>query len=180
LGLFFLGLALKGLLTRKPFLWSNRWYWTLIGIAFYPPMLIMGLNSYGVLMKGTIWALLLLILWGIWKLSRNNFVIAGILDKSFRKTLRESLGQIKLKYTEDRTGIHIKSSNLTLKTSLFMGGGQIQTRGKGAPDLAKRLTPVLKKELAKKGVKFDIKPFLFYLAFGLIILLGAFLMAFSK
>ncbi len=177
-GLFFLAISSKGFLTRKPVLLSNRWFFALFVTLLFPPILFIGFHTHGILslnlMNGAMGATVLLVLWYLWKFYVNGYSVFGISDKSFRKALLQSLGQVKLKYTEDMMGIHIKSSNTTLKTSNFMGVGHIRPGGKGAPDLVKRLGPVLKKELAKTGVEFDIKPFLFYLVIGLMLLLIAF------
>jgi hypothetical protein len=178
LALFFLGISLKGMLFRKPVLISNRWFLVLFSILLFPLILFMGFHSHGVLslnlLNWTMCALFLLMIWYLWKLYINGYSIYGITDKSFRKILLESLGQVKLKYTEDMTGIRIKSPNLALTTNLLMGVGHIRMKGKGIPELAEMLAPVLKKELSKKGVGYDIMPFLFYLATGLMFLLMAY------
>jgi hypothetical protein len=171
--LVFFYAALKGLLARKPQLIPGIWYFALSALVILPTLLfaafhtnIPNLN----LMTRTVSVMFLLLLWYIWKFFRLGFTILGISDKSFRKTLLAAISRLKLDYTEDMTGIHVKGSDLTLRTSILMGNGRVQIRGEGSPELSKNLGPVLRDELAKGGVEVDPTTSWLYLGFGLIFL----------
>jgi hypothetical protein len=121
-------------------------------------------------MLGLIMVLLIVFFWAIFK----GYSAYGVTDRSFRKTLILSLDKLKLDYTEDMTGIHLKSEDVSLRVAIFMGTGQIRVKGKDAGKIIDKIAPVLKTELEKPDVEFDIKPFLFYFVMAAIFVALAF------
>jgi hypothetical protein len=106
-----------------------------------------------------------------WK-AFNGYTVYGATDQSFRKSLLSSLDQSNLKYTEDMTGIHLSSYDITLKATFMMGSGQLRIKGKDPEKVIEKILPILKKELEKPGV--DLKPFLFYFGMAVIFLVFGF------
>ena len=112
-----------------------------------------------------------LFLWFFWK-ALNGYTVYGATDESFRKSLLSALEKSNLKYSENLNGIHLKSHDATLKASVFwMGTGQIRVKGKLPGKTLRKVMGIMGEELQKPGMGFDLKPFLFYFAFGLVFLI---------
>jgi hypothetical protein len=101
----------------------------------------------------------------------KGYTICGVVDKSFRSILLQSLEQLKVKFREDMTGIYIPSKDVTLTVQIVMGMGRIRAKGrdpeKFVPQVVRALQPLLK----GSRVQFDYKPFLLYLGLSVLFLL---------
>jgi len=180
LGLFaaaFLFISLWGFIKRKPLLVPTKWNFILMMLIFLPNFIPLASSKNSAILGSTTWMLVLIMIflfiffWIIFK----GYSAYGVTDKSFRKTIISSLEKLKLDYTEDMTGIHLKSEDVSLRGAIFMGTGQIRVKGKDSGKILDKIAPVLKKEFEKPNIEFDIKPFIFYFVMAVIFVALAFL-----
>ncbi len=166
--------SLKGLIGRKPLLISNRGIFVYLILIFLPNtgyLIYSSSRLRGVNPLTWIMAVLpFLLMWFLWKIVKG-FTIYGVVDKSFRSILLQSLDLLKVKFREDITGIYIPSKDVTLLVQIVMGMGQIRAKGrdpeKFVPQVVRTLQPLLK----GSRVQFDYKPFLLYLGLSVLFLL---------
>ena len=179
LGFYFLGIALRGFLTQRPFLLSNRWPFAAIACIFIPNFLFVFVSHSFPgpnLMPLNLTVVISTLAFGVffWKFSKG-YSVYGITDKSFRKLLLYGFDRLKVECAEEMNGLRIKSSDAYLKTSVVIGTGRIMPRGEGAQDLLRGLEPVLREKLQGSDIEFSPKPFLFYLCLsGFLLLINYF------
>jgi len=175
IALGYLYIAIRGFATRKPFLISAQWFFLFMVPLFLPSLISpFMLRSKNIDLGLLTWVSPLFFLFFIgyfWKVMKG-YTAYGVTDKSFRKSLLASLEKLNLKHKESLNGIYLESHDITLKASVFfMGMGRIRVQGKEPDKLLKKIINKMKKELAKPGTEFDIKPFFFYFGIAAIFLI---------
>jgi len=172
--LYFLGMGTAGILTQRPKLFSNKWFFLLIVLVLLPGLLLPLLlrSSSNLHLTGILLPLLglpVILVVYFWRMG-NSFMVLGAEDQSLRRALLRALDRLGFKYTEDMTGLHIASRDIHIRTAMYFGQGQVRLLGTGAKEFSGELGPILREELAKPDVVFDPKPFFLYLAIGVMFL----------
>jgi hypothetical protein len=128
-GLFFCGLGLWGIVTRKPFLMSARWPYGLALLGLAPVLTLPFEDGTGDL-RLLNWLNALLVICGfvfIW-LTTGGYLAFGITDDSFREALLAALHKLGLPH-EERVGcIRLPSIGADLKVAVQSGVGTAQLR----------------------------------------------------
>ncbi len=171
----FLYIGLRGLVKRKPFLMPSRWI-----IFMMIPILLPGFSLPFMVHQNPgfdliTWAdplLLILIFTLYWKITKG-YSVYGANAETIRKSLLAAINELNLQYTENMTGIYLPAHDITLTASVAMSIGKISVKGKDTGGLLKRVAVIMKKEFANSDFECDLKPFLFFLAIGVMILITA-------
>ncbi len=174
LTLMFLGIALGGLISRKPLVFSQKLYFfifvpilggPLLAVLFNPQAISRLGSQLGVL--GLIWIFCFVILMKV----MTGYSVMGITEESFRAIVTDSLKKLGEEFTEDMNGIRLKRGDVPLRTNFQLGTGYVRPKNKEAGLFMKTLGPVLREESKKDGVEYDPKIFLMFLGFALIFML---------
>ena len=127
LGVFFLIIGLRVLLTKRPFLVSNSWLlstlFALFVLMIFYTLLILGgdFRSWAYLVLGVAW---LVIMW----YQLKGYVAYAVTDASFREALLAALQRLQLPYEESLSVIRLTSVDADLQISVqsWMGNGYHQ------------------------------------------------------
>ena len=129
MAIFFLGIGLRAILTKRPFLVSNRWMLSLIFfilvlniIVFFPTLSSDIMNWVHPLLFGVI----LLMMW----YQLKGYVAYAVTDASFRVALLAALQRLQLPYEESLSVIRLTSVDADLQISVqsWMGTGTIKVK----------------------------------------------------
>ena len=129
LGVFFLIIGLRVLLTKRPFLVSNSWLlstlFALFVLMIFYTLLILGgdFRSWAYLILGVAW---LVIMW----YQLKGYVAYAVTDASFREALLAALQRLQLPYEESLSVIRLTSVDADLQISVqsWMGTGTIKVK----------------------------------------------------
>lgn len=129
IALFFLGIGLKAIVTKRPFLVSNRWKLLMMFVVFIPVILQNFLRPPDDLAR---WLLPILIgttLVMTWY-QLKGYVAYAVTDASFREALLAALQKLQLPYEESLSAIRITSVNADLQVAVqsWMGTGTIKVK----------------------------------------------------
>jgi hypothetical protein len=169
--LMFLGIALWGLISRKPLVISQKYYFSIFVPILASLLLAILLNpqissrwgpQLGVTGLTLIFCFVLLIR------VMTGYSVIGATEKSFQAIVTGSLKKLGEDFTEDMNGIHFKKGEVALRTNFQLGTGYVRPQNKEAVLFMKTLGPVLREESKKDGAEYDPKVFLMLLGFVLI------------
>jgi hypothetical protein len=111
--------------------------------------------------------LLIIVLFIFWKII-NGYLVCGITEDFFRKSLLSSLNKCKFKHKEFSNRIYLSSCDLVLKVSFWGGVGRIKLDKNNVPETCNKIIKTLNKEIKKKELGFNFYPFLFSLGLGIL------------
>ena len=129
MAVFFFGIGLRAILTKRPFLVSNRWMLSLTFfilvlniIVFFPTLSSDIMNWVHPLLFGVI----LLMMW----YQLNGYVAYAVTDASFREALVAALQRLELPYEESLSVIRLTSFNADLQVAVqsWIGTGTIKVK----------------------------------------------------
>ena len=131
MAIFFLFIGLRGILTKRPFLISQRWFLLIMCAIIIPTILLPSLLSFPgnffmrwghPLMFGFI---LLMMCYQM-----RGYTVYAVTDTSFREALIESLQKLQLPYEESVSLIRLTSIEADLQISIqaWMGTGLIKMK----------------------------------------------------
>ena len=129
MALFFLGIGLRAILTKRPFLISNRWLLAMMFVVLVPAI-VSSLRSLSGEIMGWITTLLpgviLLMMW----YQLKGYVAYAVTDTSFREALVAALQKLQLPYEESLSVIRLTSVNADLQVAVqsWMGTGTIKVK----------------------------------------------------
>jgi hypothetical protein len=139
MGVIFLALGLRGILTKKPYIISSRWMFLIILISFSPSLLSMstfftapsslkGSLTFSLIpwMLLAMYAVMLTLFW----LAMQGYTAFGITDSSFREGIIDTLDKMEIPFEETLGGIYLSSIGANLKVAIqsSMGTAQISIR----------------------------------------------------
>ena len=129
MALFFLGIGLRAILTKRPFLVSNRWLLSMMFVVLVPSI-VLSLKSFSgeimdwmtILLPGVV----LLMMW----YQLKGYVAYAVTDASFREALLAALQRLQLPYEESLSVIRLTSVDADLQISVqsWMGTGTIKVK----------------------------------------------------
>jgi len=168
---YFLYFALRSFITKKPFLFSTRWFFVFLLLLFLPYCIPVHVSTELNDISLASWIIIIMSLFVfsfLWKVF-NGYTVYGITEESFRESLLSAFKKSNLKHKENIIGFHFKSYDAVLKATFSMGRGRIRMRDKYSEELLEKIVPLLKKELEKPSVEFSPSPALF--SFGISVFL---------
>lgn len=131
--IFFMVIGLRGILTKRPFLISQRWLLSIIFVIFILTILLIFRSSlFPDNFNFISWLILLLfgfILLIMWYQMRS-YIAYGVADPSFREILLKTLQKLQLPYEENLSLIRLTSIEAELQVSVqkWRGTGVIKVK----------------------------------------------------
>jgi hypothetical protein len=139
MGIIFLALGLRGVLTKKPYIISSRWMFLAMIINFSPSILgispmfttpssLRGDPIFSIMpwMLLGLYAIMLIFMW----LAMQGYTVHGVTDTSFRTGLINTLEKLEIPFEENLGGIYLSSLGANLKVTIQsnLGTAQINIR----------------------------------------------------
>ena len=173
---FYIGL--RGILSKKPFIISNRWFLATILVAFIPlPVILLpllsasGSSSDIYFMKWLIailCGLVLSVILMVWY-SLRGYVVYGVTDVSFRETLLAALEKLQLPYEESLSAIRLTSIQADLQVSVqsWMGTGVVKVKQRAHRSALREIVNTMNEYFRTLSVSTNIIPCIFFLVIGI-------------
>ena len=175
LAAFFLVVGLRGILTKRPFLLSNRWLLSMMFIIFVPniilplilppstPFLVKWLNP-------VIFTVALVMMCFVLK----GYVAFGVTDTSFRDALLTALQKLQLPYEESLSSIRITSVEVDLQVSVqsWVGSGMIKIKQRGHLSLLTEIVTAMNEYFRVSTIPAKLLTCIFYLIMGVIMVIA--------
>ena len=170
---FFLILGLRGILTRIPFLLSNRWLLLVMFIAFVPNIIMpffftnMGLMAW---LSAAMFTVALVMMW----FALKGYAAYGITDTSFRETLLAALENLQLPYEESLSSIRLTSIDADLQVAIqsWLGSGMIKIKQREHRSLLSQIVAEMNRHFRTVAGPIKLITFIFYVIMGLLMIIG--------
>ena len=182
---FFLTIGLRGILTKRPFMISNRWFFALMAIICIPsilmPLLSMSrISSERVYLMTWLPPILggfaLLVMW----YSQKGHVAYGVTDASFRESLLATLEKLQLPYEESLSTIRLTSIEVDLQVSVqaWMGTGIIKVKQRAHRSDLRKIVNAMNEYFRASSVSTNMISCVLLLVGGIIMVLLAIVVSF--
>jgi hypothetical protein len=179
MALFSLGIALKILIPRRPFLFNGNWLLGFMALAF-SPMLIMIItsdmfsDSMGMAVAFVsllIYAVVLVVFAKLMK----GYIAMGVTDDSLRAAIHAALQQLEIPFEETLAHIKLTSLELDLQVSVqsWLGAAQFRVKQSKAEPVLKEITKAIVNYYQTHETKMNNTLAIVYLVCGVLILAGA-------
>ena len=177
MAIFFLVTGFWGILTKRPFLISQRWFLSIMFVVLIPAILqslllrlpdsFNSMNWLHPLMFGVI---LLMMCYQM-----RGYVAYGVTDTSFREGLIEALQKLQLPYEESLSVIHLTSIEADLQVSVqgWMGTGIIKSKQRAHRSVLKEIVHAMNKHFRMASVPTNMITCVFLLIMGVITIMLA-------
>ena len=129
MALFFFGIGIRAILSKRPFLVSNRWMLSVMFVVFIPIIFQFALRPLDGIMGWThpiLFGMILVMMW----YQLKGYVAYAVTDTSFREALVAALEKLQMPYEESLSAIRITSVNADLQVAVqsWMGTGTIKVK----------------------------------------------------
>ena len=129
IAIFFFGIGIRAILSKRPFLVSNRWMLSVMFVVFIPIIFQFTLQPLDGIMGWThpiLFGMILVMMW--YKL--KGYVAYAVTDTSFREALVAALQKLQLPYEESLSVIRLTSVDADLQVAVqsWMGTGTIKVK----------------------------------------------------
>ena len=168
MAVFFLVIGLRGIITKRPFLLSNRW---LLSAMFIPvilsaftfpssvPFIVKWLNP---VIFTVVLVMMCFALKGYWAF--------GVTDTSFRDALLTSLQKLNLPYEETLSSIRLTSIEADLQVSIqsWVGSGVIKIKQRDHRSQLIEIITAMNEHFRSSSVSMNLTTCIFYLIMGVL------------
>ena len=172
---FFLIIGLRGILTKKPFLLSNRWFLVLILVAFLPSILLpfyfsssaMGLMHW---LSPAIFTVVLVMMF----FAMKGYAAYGITDTSFREALLAALDKLQLPYEESLSSMRLTSIDADLQVSIqsWLGAGMIKIKQREHRSVLSEIVDEMNNHFSLSSGPIKLITCIFYVVMGVLMAIG--------
>ena len=171
-------IALRGILTKKPFMISNRWFLATILVAFIPlPVILVPLLSasgsgsdihFMKWLIAILCGLVLSVILMVWY-SLRGYVVYGVTDVLFRETLLAALEKLQLPYEESLSAIRLTSIQADLQVSVqsWMGTGIVKVRQRAHRSALREIVNTMNEYFRTLSVSTNMIPHIFFFVIGI-------------
>ena len=184
MGVFFMVIGLRGLVTKRPLLFSARWFLLFVLVMFLPPLATFlqrpFLSSRPVEMMDWLPLLMFPIMAVVFWLQTKGYLAFAVTGKSFRDGLVAALENLQLPYEESLSSIRLTSVEAELQVAVqsWMGSGQIKVRpGRHGP-LLKKIVQAMKEHFRTAAVETNMISCVVLLVAGIIVVVMGMAMLF--
>ena len=175
MALFFLVIGFRGILTKRPFLVSNRWLLLIMFVVFVPLILqtLFFPPSGSLLVKWlnpSIFAVVLVMMC----FALKGYVAYGVTDTSFRDGLLAGLQKLQLPYEESLSIVRLPSVEADLQVSVqaWMGAGQIKVKQRGHGSLLTEIITEMNEHFRMSSTPANLTTCIFFVIMGVIMIIA--------
>lgn len=177
---FFFVIGLRGVITKRPFLVSNRWLLSVMFVALTPTILIFpflpGSSPFIIkwLNPAIFTVVLVMMCFGL-----RGYIAYAVTDTSFRDGLLTSLQKLALPYEETLSTIRLTSVEVDLQVSVqsWMGSGQIKVKQRGHSSLLKKIADAMNEHFQVSSADTNLTSCIFFLVMGILMVIGGIAMS---
>ncbi len=171
---FFLILGLRGILTRIPFLLSNRWLLLVMLVGFVPCIIMpfffrydMGLMDW---LNPAIFSVVLVMMF----FALKGYAAYGITDTTFREALLAALEKLQLPYEESLSSIRLTSIDADLQVAIqsWLGSGMIKIKQREHRSVLSKIAVEMNNHFSLSSGPIKLITFIFYLIMGVFMVIG--------
>ena len=165
-------IGLRGILTKRPFLFPARWLFLFIMAMFLGPMVTLFPSSWPSQTMDWIPFLMLPIMAVFFWLQMKGYLAFGVTERSFREGLLAALEKLQLPYEESLSSIRLTSLGVDLQVAIqsWMGSAQIKVRkGRHGP-LLNEIVQAMHKHFRTSAVETNMISCVLYVILGIMML----------
>ena len=177
MAIFFLAVGLRGVLIKRPFLVSNRWWLSILFIVFVPIILLSFslplLSSSNSINWVIPLILVLLLLRGCFHY--RGYTAYAVTDTSFREAVIAAIQKLQLSYDESLSVIRLTSIEADLQVSVhsWMGTGIIRVKQRAHQSVLREVVNAMNENFRTSSVPRNMISCVLYLVMGGIIVFFA-------
>lgn len=177
MAIFFLAVGIRGVLIKRPFLVSNRWWLSILFIVFVPIILLsfsLPLLSSSYSINWVIPLILVLLLLRGW-FHYRGYTAYAVTDTSFRQAVIAAIQKLQLSYDESLSVIRLTSIEADLQVSVhsWMGTGIIRVKQRAHQSVLREVVNAMNEYFRISSVPRNMISCVFYLVMGAIIVFFA-------
>lgn len=177
ISLFFLTIGLRGLISRRPFLFPSRVMFALMTLCFLPSIYLSldllfdrrtGAIRYDSILSPGIFVVILVMFW----IQMRGYMIYGISAESFGTCLRKALVKLDLPFQESFSTIRLQSIEADLQASVqsWSGTAQLRIKPQKHTQTLKAIAGALREEFAATQTQASLNVFIFYVLISLFLI----------
>ena len=175
--IFFLTVGLRGILTKRPFVISQRWSLSIMFVIFIPTTILCSLvrfpgdsNLMSWLAPLTFGFILLMICYQM-----RGYSAYAVTDMSFRGALIEALQKLQLPYEESLSLIRLTSIRADLQVSVqgWMGTGLIKAKKRAHHSVLREIVNAMNEHFHMSPAPTNMITCVFFLVTGGFMIIGA-------
>lgn len=180
LAAFFLVIGLRGIVTKKPFLLSNRWLLALMFITFVPFILMpfyfalpdIDLTEMDLMewLNPAIFTVILVMMC----FALKGYVAYGVTDTSFREALLNALEKLQLPYEETLSTMRLTSIDADLQVSVqsWLGSGMIKIKQREHRSMFTEIVVEMNRYFSISSTPIKLTTCIFYVVMGGLMVIG--------
>ena len=173
--LYFFVIALRGILTKRPFLISHRWLLSMMFIGLTPVILMPfylpgGAPSIIKWFNPMICTVVLVMMC----FALKGYAVYAVTDTAFREGLLTSLQKLDLPYEETLSTIRLTSIEIDLQVSIqsWMGAGLIKVKQRGHGSLLTNIADTMNEHFRSSSTDTNLVSCIFFLIMGVLMVIG--------
>ncbi len=186
LAAFLLVIGLRGILTGKPFLLSNKWLLVLMFVTFIPVILFpfyfalpdMDLTEMDLMewLNPALFTVILVMMC----FALKGYVAYGVTDTSFREALIAALEKLQLPYEETLSTMRLTSIDADLQVSVqsWLGSGMIKVKQREHRSLLTEIVAEMNRYFSVSSAPIKLTTCVFYVVMGVLMVIGGIGMVF--
>ena len=175
---FFLILGLRGILTKTPYLLSNRWLLLVMFVAFLPSIIIPFFfnlyNLYDMEVMNWLNPAVFTVVLVMMCFALKGYAAYGITDTTFREALLAALEKLQLPYEESLSSIRLTSIDADLQVAIqpWLGSGIIKIKQREHRSLLAEIVTEMNTHFSLSSGPIKHITFIFYVIMGVFMVIG--------
>ena len=164
----FLVIGLRGILTKRPFLISQRWMLSVMFAAFIPAILVYLLTPGDSNLMNWLFPLAFGVILLMMCYQMRGYMAYAVTDMSFREVLIEALQKLQLPYEESVSLIRLTSIEADLQVSVqaWMGTGLIKVKQRAHRAVLREIVKAMNEHFRMSSVPTNMITCIFFLVMG--------------
>ena len=173
--IFFLTVGLRGILTKRPFVISQRWLLSVMFVVLIPAIIVYLLIPVGFNFMNWLFALGFGVILVMMCYQTRGYMAYSITDTSFREALIEALQKLQLPYKESLSLIQLTSVGADLQVSVqgWMGTGLIKVKQRAHRSVLKKIVNAMNEHFRLSLVSTNMITCVFFLVMGVFVIIFA-------
>ena len=174
MAIFFFGIGIRAILTKRPFLVSNRWFLLMMFLVLVPGIVFSMKTFSGEILGWTNALLLGVVLLMMWY-QLKGYVAYAVTDVSFREALLAALQKLQLPCEESLSVMRLTSVDAELQVSVqsWMGTGTIKVKQRAHRSVLKEVVNVMNEYFRTSSVPTNLISCVFLVVVGIVMAIFA-------